>query len=211
VQRSAESLREEARRTYIRILVDFHKVLDTGPGNSIPDRFAGTIRRLREENIRIVVCSFVGWTSQDRADSAREQLESFCQRCFPTRNREEVLENIVFTNHRVGLPYYCKRNQQWSTGGKDHTAQRLHAPVLIDDCAGTCEALEAIGGFSYRVRTYWDRHPGKSSFEDFDEAVTSLIAWLRRDTNRQVLIDAARSLREPASDAPWRFDDRMRR
>jgi hypothetical protein len=60
----------EADQTIVRVLVDFHNFLDIGPHHTVPDYFAPVMVRMLEKNCRLIVCSFVGWQSDDCVEAA---------------------------------------------------------------------------------------------------------------------------------------------
>ena len=207
-------------RPLVKMVMDFHDVLDDGHGR-IPDERAGPVQQLIQCGCLIYIYSFLGWDEwrgkgRGRRASAEREFERFCRRFRLARTPDYAqgtgaLVSINFCNTRAGPPEAEHHMRgQLSTGGKDWACYRLHAPLIVDDHAGTCIACAAIGVFPLLVRAHVrDHHArGCAAHSGLRSVAAAVAEELRDDDRRRDLIERGLQLLQPERGVRHRVRER---
>jgi hypothetical protein len=198
----------------ITVLIDFHHTLDVDKGK-IPYRFGAVFQELIAANVRIHVCSYVGFKEYVRREEEgsrvyyleRELAEFIRRHRLPTVPDYEqpsgAVLGTVICNQKVGKPYWCKYFNLRSTGGKEYRARQLRAGVIFDDNAGICAASAYVGAVPFLIRTPGCLHARTNvpAHNNFEVAARLFLQQIRDPHTRADLINRGRHLREPHEDA----------
>ncbi len=194
----------------IHLAIDFNDVLGGSrfPRGEIPAEYQFPLDRLLQAGFDLNVLSYAG--SVRRRDAVLEECMRFQRKYFGEMGR--LWSDVVVCNQRLGQPFH---HDQFgvTTGGKDFMCWKNNYKVLVDDCEGNVDAVEACGVMGYRIKVPLelkhnaDSHIGKARvYSDFPQAVLAILRHFELPADRERLFQL--QICKPEQDSQSKFDVR---
>ena len=183
VPRPADAATKRTPGTLIRVSSDWHNVQDVGPRRpeksadgeyhkQVPLSHAKLISELKEDDCD----SFVVLSMAVKHDVRKECRDSPIS---------DLVDATIVTDRRTGKSIWFSGDAKYSTVGKEHVLDRIHASVHIDDNEDILKAVTKHSEgrcVTYAIRTYHEQrhdHPQERTFDTFVECVRQLRADIR--------------------------------